>query len=303
MNNKFYDIAFSETLTFYAYELYCSPDDRERAKCTEEFFNQGFLKNSVWDQHAQYVYKCKDCPYFKHEIGFYFGNGHYSNDFSSKEIFVIKVKNTEELNLVVENLPANTKTIWIGSVNPVNYSALEKLTQLQTVCIGLGAKDILWDMSKTPDLDVLEIQLGAAAPEIAEINKAKRLRHLCLTIHTSQISNTVVPTFSFLKEMPDLDSLIISGVAAQDNHIDDLINTPNLRRLWISPDIYSTEDYAKFEALRFKIFDEYGIYEYDKEEAAIEHIRPLGKGKRYFKTEKSKERFLVQYQRLMQKYL
>ena len=107
---------------------------------------------------------------------------------------------------------------------------------------------------------------------------------------------------SFLKEMPNLDSLVISRVAAQDNNIDHLINIPNLKRLWISPDIYLTEDYAKFESLKFKIFDEYGIYEYDKEDASIEDIRPLGKGKRYFKSEKSKEKFVTQYKSLMQKY-
>ena len=303
MNNKFYDIAFSESLTFYTCEMYCSPEDREIVNCTEEFFNQGFLKDSVWDKYAEYLYKCKDCPYFKHDIGFYFADNHFTEKFSNKEIFVIKVKNTEELNLVVDKLPTTTKAIWIGSIKAINFSALEKLTELQTVCINLAAKDILWDMSKTPNLDVLEIDLGVNAPDLTKIKKAKSLRHLCLNIHTSQINNTVIPTFSFLKEMPNLDSLIISGVAAQDKNIDDLINIPNLKRLWISPDIFSTEDYAKFESLKFKIYDEYGIFEYDKEEATIEDVRPLGKGKRRFKTEKAKEKFTMQYRRIMEEYL
>ena len=303
MNNKFYDIAFSESLTFYTCEMYCSPEDREIVNCTEEFFNQGFFKDSVWDNYSEYLYKCKECPYFKHGIGFYFGDNHFSDNFSNKEIFVIKVKNTEELNLVVDNIPINTKAIWIGSTKPMNYSALEKLVQLQTVCIGLGTKDILWDMEKTPNLDVLEIQLGANAPEIAEIKKAKSLRHLCLNIHISQINKTVIPTFSFLKEMPNLDSLVISGVTAQDNNIDDLISIPKLQRLWISPDIYSTEDYAKFESLKFKIFNEYGIFEYNIDEATIDDIRPLGKGKRYFKTEETKKNFILQYKKIMQKHL
>ena len=302
MNNKFYDIAFKESLAFYSYNLRCSFKDREILNCTEEFFNQGFFKNSVWDQYAKYSYKCKECPHFKHDIGFYFGDGHYTNDFSSKETFEIGVKSTEELNLIVEHLPTNAKTIWIGSVNPIDFSALEKLTQLQTVSIGLGTKAILWDMEKTPNLDVLEIHLGAIAPEITKIKKAKSLRHLCLDTAISQINKTVIPTFSFLKEMPNLDSLVLSGVSAQDNNIDDLINIPKLKRLWISPHIYSTEDYAKFESLKFKIYDEYGIYEYNKETASIEDIRPLGKGKRYFKTEQSKEKFIAQYKKIMQKY-
>ena len=199
-------------------------------------------------------------------------------------------------------MPRDAKTLWIGGTNAINYFALEKLTQLQTVCIGLKAKDILWDIEKTPNLDVLEIELGANAPELTEIKKAKRLRHLCLNIHISQTNNTVIPTFSFLQEMPKLDSLIISGVTTQDNNIDDLINIPSLKRLWISPDIYPTEDYAKFEALKFKIFDEYGIYEYDSEDVTIKDIRPLGKGKRYFLSEESKEKFISHYKNLMRKY-
>lgn len=302
MDNKFYDIAFNDSLAFYAFEMYCSPENREVVNCTEEFYSQGFCKDLVWDRYAEYLYKCKDCSHFKHDIGFYYGDNHYTNNFSSKEIFVIKVKNTEELNLVVDHLPINTKAVWIGGIKPINYSAIEKLTELQTVCINLTAKDILWNMEKTPNLDVLEIELGANAPAITQIKKAKSLRHLCLNIHISQTNNTVIPTFSFLKEMPNLDSLVISGVCAQDNNIDDLINIPNLKRLWISPDIYSTEDYARFEALKFKIFNEYGIYEYDKEEAAIEDIRPLGKGKRYFKSEKSKDKFIAQYKNIMKKY-
>ena len=83
--NEFYDIAFNESLTFYSYEFRCSSDDREIVNCTDEFFDQGFLKDSVWDRYAEYQYKCKDCPYFKHDIGFYFGDHHFSNDFSNKE--------------------------------------------------------------------------------------------------------------------------------------------------------------------------------------------------------------------------
>ena len=302
MNNKFYDIAFNDSLSFYTYEMYCSFKNRESINCTEEFHNQGFFKNSTWDCYAEYLYKCKDCPYFKHDIGFYFGDNHYTNDFSNKKIFVIKIRNTEELNLVVENLPDMTKAIWIRANKPINYSALEKLTKLQTVYMELTSKDILWNMDKTPNLDVLEIELGSNAPELSKISKGKSLRHLCLNTHISQTNNTIIPTLSFLKEMPNLDSLVISGVATQDNNIDDLINIPNLKRLWISPDIYSTEDFAKFEALKFKIYDEYGIYESHEEEPTIEDIRPLGKGKRYFKSEKSKEKFILKYKNMMKEH-
>ena len=302
MNNNFYDIAFHDTLGFYTYEMRCTGEERENVRCTEEFFNQGFLEDSVWDKYAEYLYKCKDCPYFKHDIGFYYGDNHFTNNFASKEIFVVQVKDTEELNLVVDQLPINTIAIWIGARKSINYSALEKLTQLQTVCISVTANDVLWNMEKNPDLDVLEIELGATAPDLTKLQNAKSLRHLGLTVHISQTHNTVIPSFAFLSQMPNLDSLVISSVSAQDDNIDDLIKIPSLKRLWISPHLYSTEDYAKFEALKFKIYDEYGIYEHNREEPTIQEIRPLGKGKRYFKTEEAKDKFIQRYKSMMQKY-
>ena len=58
-------------------------------------------------------------------------------------------------------------------------------------------------------------------------------------------------------------------------------------------DEYVIKDFAK--ALKFKIFNEYGIFEYNIDEATIDDIRPLGKGKRYFKTEETKKNFILQY--------
>lgn len=55
------------------------------------------------------------------------------------------------------------------------------------------------------------------------------------------------------------------------------------------------------DGVKNEIFDEYGIYAYN-EEATIEETRPLGKGKRCFKNEKSKEKLIVQYKNMMQKY-
>ena len=121
MNNKFYDIAFNDSLTFYTYELYCSPENREIINCTEEFLNQGFLKDSVWDKYAEYSYKCKDCPHFKHDIGFYFGdkldfvdeNG--DEDTNTKNEFA----NTNDVIYVAVNYEGiDTKG------NPITYTVL-----------------------------------------------------------------------------------------------------------------------------------------------------------------------------------
>ncbi len=302
MENKFYDIAFRDSLTYYRYDLRCSGQNREDEKCLEEFEEQGFFKDFEWDRYAEYQYKCKDCPHFKHHVGFYFGDDKYTNDFSSKEIFVVGVGDTEELNRVVENMPVCAKALWIGGRKSMNYSALERLTGLESVCIGLNSGDVLWDMTKTPSLEVLEIQVGMNPPDITRIGESASLRHLGLLTLTSQVGNTVFPSLSFLKTMPSLDSLVLSNVASAEGSIDDLIEIPSLKRLWVSPHLFSTEDYAKFEALRFKIFDEYGIFKSEREESAIEDMRPLGRGKRWFKNEQSKEKFSRLYKSMMDSF-
>jgi len=70
-----------------------------------------------------------------------------------------------------------------------------------------------------------------------------------------------------------------------------------LEYLWISPNVFSMDRYAKFEAQKFKIFEEYGIY---LEEGG--DIFPYGKGKRIMHTSKQKQRYLIAYNELLEKY-
>ena len=77
-----------------------------------------------------------------------------------------------------------------------------------------------------------------------------------------------------------------------------LIELPSHEYLWISPNLFPVECYAEFEAKKFKLSDEYGIYcedEYD--------IFPYGKGKGTMHTAEQKEKYLKQYNELMKKYV
>jgi hypothetical protein len=56
------------------------------------------------------------------------------------------------------------------------------------------------------------------------------------------------------------------------------------------------QDFAKFEALKFKIFEEYGIFQNG------DFSCPLGKGERIFRSEKSKEVFKQKYYDIMSIY-
>ena len=54
---------------------------------------------------------------------------------------------------------------------------------------------------------------------------------------------------------------------------------------------------AKFEAKKFKLSDEYGIYCEESDD-----IYPYGKGKRTMHTAEQKQRYLAEYSILLQKY-
>jgi hypothetical protein len=81
------------------------------------------------------------------------------------------------------------------------------------------------------------------------------------------------------------------------HNMDDLIGLPSLEYLWISPNVFPTECYAKFEAKRFPLSDEYGIYCEESED-----IYPYGKGRRVMHTAEQKARYLAEYFQLLEKY-
>ena len=72
---------------------------------------------------------------------------------------------------------------------------------------------------------------------------------------------------------------------------------PKLDYLWISPNVFPIECYAEFEAKRFKLSEEYGIYHEDEDD-----IFPYGKGKRIMHTSEQKKKYLKQYNELMQQF-
>ena len=97
-----------------------------------------------------------------------------------------------------------------------------------------------------------------------------------------------------------MQSMFVSltyGKRENNVYLKDCINIPNLEKLWISPHTFETEQFAKFEALKFKIYDEYGIYK-----NGDDYIRPLGKGGRTFRSEKAKIAYQEEYAKMMEKY-
>ncbi len=278
-------------------DIFCSFEQKEEIKCREDFFEQGFCKNSNWDLGAEYQYKCHACPYFHHDVGFYFGDfgfEHtvYSNDFNSKDTFFIKVKTSNELAQVVKHMP-KAKSVFLIQGRNFDLSPIEELNTLESIQFDIGSKDVLWDMSKTPNLRVLEIWMGKTPASLDMLSKAHSVEYLNLQALVSQTSSTILPSFDFLKGMVNLKGVVLGAVTNASKSIDALIELPRIERLWLSPNLFPTEEYAKFEARKFKIYSQYGIFENG------DFLCPFGIGKRQFKSEKSKEKFVSEYHSLM----
>ncbi len=275
--------------------LFCSFEEKESIKCTDEFLGQGFIKNSVCDLGAEYKYKCSSCPHFHHEIGFYFGDGLYSKDFEQKDTFYINARTTRELDEVVKHMP-RAKKVYLVHGKKFDLAPIEQLSELESIQLALGTRDILWDISKTEKLRMLEIWVGIRPPTLDRLVTAENVEYLSIHTIETQNASTVLSSFDFFEGMINLKYLVLWGVTNGQKSMAALMKLPKLERLWISPNIFETSEYAEFEAKRFMIFDEYGVFE----KFGFEF--PLGIGRRKFRNRRSKEKFLTEYTALMDKY-
>ncbi len=279
---------------------HCNYEIRQDVRCTQKFLDLGFLKNSRWDIYAEYKTLCKNCPHFTEDVGIYFGNGHYTDNFQNKDTIwcVGKISDQSELIQLVSNIPQTVKAIFIDDIRTDNLFALEKFESLECVVIGYCPKlTHFWDFSHTPHFKVLEYMASPRLTDISEIGTAESLEYFGINTSISKESLNYIDSFYPLTKLKNLKELSLNATMCSDNNIDNLINIPYLRKLWISPHTFSTEDFAKFEVLKFKIYDEYGIYQNGKD-----YVRPLGKGARSFRSEESKDKFKKIYLEKMLKY-
>ncbi len=270
----------------------CRDIDRRVQVCVPEFQAQGLFGYTGWDAATAYRYKCRTCPQFRHEIGFCFGKGQFTDGFEEKTVFHVRVKNTAELDEATRRMP-NARQIFVFSGRKFDFSPMERLTTLEYAVLHMGRGDRLWDMSHTPHLKTLEISLGSAPPDLRELSRSAGLEHLLLSTLVSQINLTVLPDLDFLAGLQSLRTLVLAGVTHEARSIDPLLALPRLTRAWLSPNLFPTEDYARFEALRFKLYEEYGLFRNDDYECA------LGIGRHPFRSEKARAAFLAEYHALM----
>lgn len=171
----------------------------------------------------------------------------------------------------------------------------EKFEQLECVLFSYNPKLMhFWDFSKTPNLKVLKYVANTQLTDLSELDRAQSLEYLGIETLVSRTNLNYVDSFYPLTKLDNLKELLIEATMCSDNNIENLIAIPKLEKLWISPHTFSTEDFAKFEAKKFKIYDEYGVYK-----NGDDYVRPLGKGRRCFQSENAKEKFIKEYKDLM----
>ena len=276
----------------------CDYDIRQKIGCTKLFHKLGFFKNGRWDEYGRYQALCKKCDYFIPEVGIYFGNGNYSDNIQEKEtVFCFKISTQKELLQVLSTISKSTKVLMLSDIRVDNLTALNDLHELECVQIDYCPKlNSFWDFKNTPNLKVFRYLGNKHLLDISQIGEASKLEYFEIDILTSQMNLNYVQSFEPLTKLKNLKEVVLRGTACLDDNIDNLINIPNLEKLWISPNTFSVESFAKFEALKFKIYEEYGIFEPNNFSC------PLGKGQRCFRSEQGKEKFKQKYFDLMSTY-
>ena len=239
--------------------------------------------------------KCGKCKHIADHQGFYYGKGEYSSSFQRQEfVSVMNIRSQEEFEQVCKQINSAVKGIILRG-RMTDVSPLARFSRLEFVCLDVSGINKLWDMSCNPGLSILTVYTNRRLTTLDGLEGANNLECIQLLTATSEVSTIKVQSFFPVAKLTGLKEVIISGTEPLDHNIDHLIDLPALEYLWISPNLYPMESYAKFEARKFKLADEYGIYD----ETSCGDIFPYGKGKRIMTSQEQKKRFLTEYHSLM----
>lgn len=239
---------------------------------------------------------CGECPFAADRKGIYYGKRTFSPGFEEQEYVDLKIRSQEEFESVCERVSPNVRGIRIFE-SFVDGSPLEKFDKLEFISLSGQKISRFWDLSKNPELRFINICANRHFSSLAGLEKAKKLECLHLWTHTSQLSSIKIDSLAPLAGLKDLKDVTLSGVEPLDHNIDYLIDLPALRYLWVSPNVFPMECYARFEAKKFMLGAEYGIYADEDND-----IFPFGKGKRVLHGAEQKNRYLHEYMELFKQF-
>ncbi len=274
----------------------CSAKTKKRLQCSGVEIDVVDDREYSWlDVVVRGNRKCGKCEYLCEQQGFYYGKGKYSADFYLQEYVTLnKIRTQEEFETICAGINPDVKGMIVrGTVS--NASVLERFEKLEYVNFEGHRISHFWNTSYTPNLKIVRICTNKYFQTLSGLENAKKLE--CLELYT-QTSDVCIHKFDSLKpisKLQNLQEIVMSATEPNDHNIEYLIELPNLKYLWMSPNLLPTEKYAEFEAKKFKLSDEYGIFYENSED-----IFPYGKGKRIMHSDQQKQRYLSDYRKLLQ---
>ena len=278
-------------------------DFEERLKNENCYIHFDVTKNTVekWNEY------CSKCEYGNKNIGIfsvvsdnkkqYF----FSNGFSNKKEYIIYCKQQADAEYATSFVNPEAESICFSWGMIEDFSFLEKFPNLKALRIdSTKITHLSWNIAKTPKLERLSVE-GKRLFDLSGLEKAYNLRSFSFTIATSRMDRQNIKSLEPISHLEKLEEVVIQGARLQDENIDHLISIPTLRYLFVSPDTYSIESFAKFEAKKFMLNESYGCYSSDEEYfwRYGNDTKPLRI--KMEKAEKIKE-YLKQYEALMNKY-
>lgn len=239
---------------------------------------------------------CRDCMFATDRKGIYYGKQTFSDGFENQEYVAVKIRSQEEFEAVCGRISPNVRGITIrGAFH--DGSPLEKFKNLEFIVLSGQRIHCFWDISKNPELRIITVYGNDHLSSLAGLEKAKKLECIQFLTDTSRLSAVKIDSLAPLSGLKDLREVILSGTEPLDHNIDHLISLPNLQYLWVSPNVFPMECYARFEAKKFMLSEEFGIYCDDGA-----NIFPYGKGKRILRSAEQKNNYLHQYMELYKQF-
>lgn len=241
--------------------------------------------------------QCGRCPYRTDRLGIYTKERGLSMGFEHRDYVMLSANTDAEFASVLRQVSPDVKGLFLRA-RFSDPTPLQRFTRLEFLHMENQRISRFWDLSVHPHLCVLSLYGSDHLRSIDGIEGATSLECLQILTTFSRMSNFKIESLKPLASLPSLREVILSGTEPTDHDIGPLISLPSLSYLWISPNVFPMEAYAKFEAMRFRLSKEYGIYSDEDPEA----IFPYGKGKRILKNEMQKNTYLKRYYAAMQKY-
>lgn len=280
---------------------HCDYDERlKNENCCIHF---DLTKNTVekWNEY------CSKCEYGNKNVGIFKAitdkkkTYYFTDGFSQKKEYILYCKQQADAEYAISLVNPEAENLCFSWGFIEDFSFLEKFPNLKALRIdSTKMTHLSWDITKTPKLERLSVE-GKRLFDLSGLEKAYNLRSFAFTIAISRMDRQDIKSLEPISRLENLEEVVIQGARLEDENIDHLISIPKLRELFVSPDTYSMEAFAKFEAKKFMLNEAYGCYSSDEEYfwRYGNDTKPLRI--KTEKTEKIKE-YLQQYEALMNKY-